>query len=218
MHLIVGLHQLFRCDSPLFRPVPAGLGNCNLRIAHPLSASVAAPEAAFMTHIPCPIPIPLPHFALFFAASASRLVASSSSAVSTAPEGRCTYRTTEPRMNMSLVEHCLGVSLHLLTTPSCPALLHSPRPAHPSQPFRALPHTHAPSHMRPDAVHTHRSIKECRRTKCGHRSSSTASALSSLMFRYWSTLLSVPRICTSFLSSTVISCSTSVLKKLAHTH
>lgn len=51
-------------------------------------------------------------------------------------------------------------------------------------------------------------------TRCGHLSSSTASALSSLMFRYWSTLLSVPRIWTSFLSSTVISCSTSVLKKL----
>ena len=53
-----------------------------------------------------------------------------------------------------------------------------------------------------------------KRTKCGHLNSSTASALSSLMFRYWSTLLSVPRIWTSFLSSTVISCSTSVLKKL----
>jgi len=49
--------------------------------------------------------VPLPHFALFFAASASLLVASSSSAVSTAPDGRCTYRTTEPRMNMSFVEH-----------------------------------------------------------------------------------------------------------------
>ena len=32
------------------------------------------------------------------------------------------------------------------------------------------------------------------RTKCGHLNSSTASALSSLIFRYWSTLLSVPRI------------------------
>ena len=47
-----------------------------------------------------------PHFALFFAASASLLVASSSNAVSTAPDGKCTYRTTEPRMNMSFVEHC----------------------------------------------------------------------------------------------------------------
>lgn len=46
-----------------------------------------------------------PHFALFFAASASLLVASSNSAVSTAPEGKCTYRTTEPRINMSFVEH-----------------------------------------------------------------------------------------------------------------
>lgn len=48
-----------------------------------------------------------PHFALFFAASASLLVASSSRAVSTAPEGRWTYRTTEPRINMSFVEHCV---------------------------------------------------------------------------------------------------------------
>ena len=51
-------------------------------------------------------PLPVVHFALFFAASASLRVASSSNAVSTAPEGRCTYRITEPRMNMSFVEHC----------------------------------------------------------------------------------------------------------------
>lgn len=55
----------------------------------------------------------------------------------------------------------------------------------------------------------------CELTRCGHRISSTASALSSLIFKYWSTLFSVPRIWTSFFSSTVISCSTSVLKKLS---
>jgi hypothetical protein len=49
--------------------------------------------------------VPLSHFALFFAASASLLVASSNNAVSTAPDGKCTYRTTEPRMNISFVEH-----------------------------------------------------------------------------------------------------------------
>jgi hypothetical protein len=137
--------------------------------------------------------IPPPHFALFFAASASLLVASSSSAVSTAPLGRCTYRTTDPRMNMSFVEHYNIPSQHL-----------HPRAFFPAHSF----------------VMTSRFALICsprsQRTKCGHLISSTASALSSLMFRYWSTLLSVPRICTSFLSSTVISCSTSVLKKLLY--
>jgi hypothetical protein len=122
-------------------------------------------------HSPAP-----PHFALFLAASASLLVASSNNAVSTAPLGKWTYRTTDPRINMSFVEHC-----NALYQPSCPLL-----------PF----------------------LRYSQRTKCGHRISSTASALSSLMLRYWSTLLRVPRIWTSFLSSTVISCSTSVLKKL----
>lgn len=45
------------------------------------------------------------HFVLFFVASISLRVASSRSAVSTAPEGKWTYRTTDPRINMSLVEH-----------------------------------------------------------------------------------------------------------------
>jgi hypothetical protein len=57
--------------------------------------------------------IPISHFALFFAASASLLVASSNKAVSTAPDGKCTYRTTEPRMNMSFVEHRCG---HLISS------------------------------------------------------------------------------------------------------
>lgn len=78
-------------------------------------------------------PMSIPHFALFFAASASLLVASSNKAVSTAPDGRCTYRTTDPRMNMSLVEHYRLVSHQLQTkSPRCNPLPHrcaSPQPS-----------------------------------------------------------------------------------------
>jgi hypothetical protein len=135
------------------------------------------PASALLLQVPLPF-----HFALFFADSASLLVASSSSAVSTAPPGRCTYRTTEPRMNMSFVEHCAWLALLPLVLPA------------------------NTKHARQNA--------HAERTRCGHLSSSVASALSNLMFRYWSTLFSVPRMHTSFLSSTVISESTSVLKKL----
>lgn len=69
-----------------------------------------APENSVLPAL-CPFSLKTPHgqpthFALFLAASASLRVASSSSAVSMAWAGRWTYRTTEPRMNMSLVEHC----------------------------------------------------------------------------------------------------------------
>jgi hypothetical protein len=64
-------------------------------------------------------PLP-PHFALFLAASASLLVASSNSAVSTAPEGKCTYLTTEPRINMSFVEHYR----HITNQPSISLYIH----------------------------------------------------------------------------------------------
>lgn len=49
-----------------------------------------------------------PCFALAAACAASLLVASSSSAVSTAAPGRCTYRTTLPRMKTFLTELCDG--------------------------------------------------------------------------------------------------------------
>lgn len=43
--------------------------------------------------------------------------------MSTAPEGRCTYRTTDPRMNMSFVEHCCTLAM----APNKPLLSLSPR-------------------------------------------------------------------------------------------
>lgn len=52
------------------------------------------------------------------------------------------------------------------------------------------------------------------RTRCGYLSSSRTEMSSSLMLRYWSTLLRTPRIWMSFLSSTVTSLSMRVLKKL----
>ena len=122
---------------------------------------VPAPEAMvpsrfIMTHSP-----QTSHFALFLAASASLLVASSSNAVSTAPEGRCTYRTTDPRINMSFVEHCHGISLDIgsstFSLDDIPAAF--------------------------CRIVGERS-NWVRLARCGHLSSSTASALSSLIFRY----------------------------------
>lgn len=52
------------------------------------------------------------------------------------------------------------------------------------------------------------------RTRWGYLSSSRTEMSSSLMLRYWSTLLRTPRIWMSFLSSTVTSLSMRVLKKL----
>ncbi len=53
--------------------------------------------------------------------------------------------------------------------------------------------------------------------RCGYLSSSRTVMSSSLMLRYWSTDLRVPRMEMSFLSSTVTVCWVSVLKKLADT-
>ena len=85
----------------------------------------------------------------------SLLVASSSSPLSTSAAGRCTYRTTLPRINTFLTE-----------------------------------------------------------LRCGYFPSSMTVISSSLMLRYWSTDLSVPRIEISFLSSTVMVEFVRVLKKL----
>jgi len=50
--------------------------------------------------------------------------------------------------------------------------------------------------------------------KCGYFNSSSTVMSSSLMFKYWSTDLSVPRMQMSFFSSTVTTCCMRVLKKL----
>lgn len=63
-----------------------------------------------------------------------------------------------------------------------------------------------------------RAEKGVQLTRCGYLTSSMTEMLSSFRFRYWSTLLRVPRIWMLFLSSTVISTSISVLKKLAQHH
>jgi len=113
---------------------------------------------------------------------------------------------------MSLVEHC-RISLVDWLEP----LFTAPLPSSLSLSLFSLYTPISPSIL--GKIPSLESISQKgQRTKCGHRISSTASALSSLMFRYWSTLLSVPRIWTSFLSSTVISCSTRVLKKLGVVH
>ncbi len=53
----------------------------------------------------------------------------------------------------------------------------------------------------------------CKATSCGYFSGLTIFTLSSLTFKYWSTLWSVPVRTTSFFSSTAISLPTRVLKK-----
>ena len=108
--------QTFRCWAARFMSLSRSTGFCSptslviLRDGRTfLFRSSLGPGTdlctVFCNHAPSS-----PHFALFLTASASLLVASSSNAVSTAAEGRCTYRTTEPRMNMSRVEHYTLVS------------------------------------------------------------------------------------------------------------